>query len=179
MKKIISIFVVAFILAGLAIYQYADKDPKSISSAAPSDEFKPKAGYEAAEFQLQGLDEQTYAVGGKENKLIFVNFWASWCGPCELEAPDLQKLHENYSDVMTIYGVNATHYDKERTARQFVEDFEFTFPILMDREGGVTSQYKVNTFPTNFLIDKDGIIRERINGVITYEEWERLIQKWL
>jgi hypothetical protein len=49
----------------------------------------------------------------------------------------------------------------------------------MDRAGDVTKQYKVDTFPTSFLIDSNGVIRERINGVITFEEWERLIEKWM
>ncbi|MNR46520.1 Thiol-disulfide oxidoreductase ResA [compost metagenome] len=80
---------------------------------------------------------------------------------------------------MTLYGVNSTNYDKERDARKFVQDHGFTFPILMDRDGTVTGLYKVNTFPTSFLIDANGVIRERINGVITYGEWERLINKWL
>lgn len=49
----------------------------------------------------------------------------------------------------------------------------------MDRVGDVTKQYKVDTFPTTFLIDSEGVIRERINGVIPYAEWERMIEKWM
>lgn len=178
MKKMVGLFVIAFVFAGLAVYQYISKD-NEVSSAAAGEGFKPKAGFEAASFELPALDEQSYGVGGKRDKLTFVNFWASWCGPCELEAPDLQKLHEEYGDRIALYGVNATKYDKERAAREFVDNHEFTFPILMDRDGEVTKQYKVNTFPTTFLIDGEGIIRERINGVITYEEWQRLIEKWM
>lgn len=177
MRKMAAIFLISFLFAGLAVYQYV-KD-EDISEVATSDGFKPKAGFQAAHFKLPDLDDALHEVGGKGDKLIFVNFWASWCGPCELEAPDLQLLHQNYGDKMTLYGVNATEYDKERSARQFVEDHGFTFPVLMDREGDVTKRYKVNTFPTSFIIDSDGVIRERINGVITYEEWERLINKWL
>lgn len=176
MRKVAALLMIAIFLAGLAVYQYNQDDTRS--EEASSSEFKPKAGFHAASFELPGLDEKSYRIGGKGDKLILVNFWASWCGPCELEAPDLQKLHESYSDQMMLYGVNSTKYDKERAARQFVDDQGFTFPILMDRLGEVTKQYKVNTFPTTFLIDSEGVIRERINGVIPYEEWERLIQKW-
>ncbi|WP_337101531.1 TlpA family protein disulfide reductase [Paenibacillus sp. YIM B09110] len=178
MKRVIALFTIAFVFAGLAVYQYINRGNDQVSLAASAEGFKPKAGFEAASFELPALDEQSYAVGGKREKLTFVNFWASWCGPCELEAPDLQKLHETYGDAITLYGVNATKYDKERAAREFVEDHEFTFPILMDREGDVTKKYKVDTFPTTFLIDSNGVIRERINGVITFAEWERLIEKW-
>jgi cytochrome c biogenesis protein CcmG/thiol:disulfide interchange protein DsbE len=179
MKRIIALFTIAFVFAGLAVFQYNNDDPDSVTLAAPSADFKPKAGYEATVFKLPALDEKSYEVGGVQGKLSFVNFWASWCGPCELEAPDLQRLQEEYGEKITLYGVNATKYDKERAARDFVNEHEFTFPILMDREGDVTKQYKVDTFPTTFLIDSQGVIRERINGVITYEEWERLIEKWM
>ena len=111
--------------------------------------------------------------------MTLVNFWASWCGPCELEAPDLQELHEKYGEQILMYGVNATKFDKERAAREFVEEYKFTFPILMDRVGDVTKQYKVSTFPTSFIIDSEGIIRERVNGVITLQQWEKLIEKWM
>ncbi|WP_028610325.1 TlpA family protein disulfide reductase [Paenibacillus harenae] len=179
MKRIITLFTIAFVFAGLAVYQYMTHNPDAATLAASSEDFKPKAGYKAVSFKLPALDEQSYEIGGKQSKLSFVNFWASWCGPCELEAPDLQRLHEKYGESIQMYGINATKYDKERSARDFVNEHEFTFPILMDREGDVTKQYKVDTFPTTFLIDDDGVIRERINGVITFEEWERIIAKWM
>ncbi|WP_138753288.1 TlpA family protein disulfide reductase [Paenibacillus sinopodophylli] len=179
MKRVITLFTIAFLFAGLAVFQYKTDGKESVTLAAPSADFKPKAGFAATAFKLPDLDEKSYEIGGPQGKLTFVNFWASWCGPCELEAPDLQRLHEEYGNTMQLYGVNATKYDKERAARDFVVEHEFTFPILMDRAGDVTKQYKVDTFPTTFLIDAEGVIRERINGVITYEEWQRLIEKWM
>ncbi|QAY66396.1 TlpA family protein disulfide reductase [Paenibacillus protaetiae] len=168
-------FTAAFILAALAVYLFVWGDQTQVQAA----DFKPKAGSSSVAFQLPGLDDQPYTVGGPQDKLTLVNFWASWCGPCELEAPDLQKLHEQYGDALLMYGLNATKYDKERAARQFVQDQKFTFPVLMDRDGKVTDMYKVNTFPTTFLIDRNGVILERINGVITYGEWERLINQYI
>lgn len=179
MRKVVLLFAVAFLLAGFAFYQYNSKDGEEVSLAAVNSEFKPKAGAEMVNFALPGLDESNVDTESEKGKMIFLNFWASWCGPCELEAPDLQALHEKYSDVMTMYGVNSTKNDKERAARQFVDNYKFTFPILFDRKGDITKLYKVNTFPTNFLIDGNGVIRERINGVITMEEWEKLIKKWM
>ncbi|WP_168119348.1 TlpA disulfide reductase family protein [Paenibacillus sp. HB172176] len=180
MKKTMILFVLAFVFAGLAIYQYTQNGSDSVTEAAAdsSVEFKPKAGSKSLSFELPGLGDETYAVGGEGEKLTLVNFWASWCGPCELEAPDLQKLYTQYGDRIALYGVNATNFDKERSAREFVEEQGFTFPILMDRDGNITKAYKVNAFPTTFVIDSEGIIRERVNGVITYEEWQRMIEKW-
>ncbi|WP_424766751.1 TlpA family protein disulfide reductase [Paenibacillus sp. sgz302251] len=179
MKRMIALFTIAFVFAGLAVFQYRNDASTSVTNAAEPEGFKPKAGYQAAVFKLPDLEERPFEIGGKQEKLSFVNFWASWCGPCELEAPDLQQLHEKYGEAIQMYGVNATKYDKERSAREFVDEHEFSFTILMDRAGDATKQYKVDTFPTTFLIDSEGVIRERINGVITYEEWERLIEKWM
>jgi len=177
MRRASALFVVAFVLAGLAVYQYmtSSDDP---SAAASATDFKPKAGFTTAAFELPDLNDQPYTVGGKQDKLTFVNFWASWCAPCELEAPDLQALQEKYGKEINLVGINATKFDKERGAREFVEEYEFTFPILMDRVGDITKQYKVENFPTSFLIDSDGVIQERINGVIPLAEWERLINKY-
>ena len=179
MRKVILLFAAAFLLAGFAFFQHNSKSDQETSLAAANSEFKPKVGSEMINFKLPGLDEADIHTDAEKGKLIFLNFWASWCGPCELEAPDLQTLHEKYGDVMTMYGINSTKSDKERAARQFVDQYQFTFPVLFDRKGDVTKLYKVNTFPTNFLIDSNGVIRERINGVITIEEWEKLIKKWM
>jgi cytochrome c biogenesis protein CcmG/thiol:disulfide interchange protein DsbE len=178
-KKPAAWFAIAWICAALGIFQFVGQGANAAAGSTSPSGFKPKAGYDSAAITLPGMDEANYTIGGDGGgKLLFVNFWASWCGPCVMEAPDLQELHEKYGDVMDMYGINSTNYDKERAAREFVEEFDLTFPMLMDREGTITKLYKVNTFPTSFLIDSNGVIRERINGVITYAEWERLIMKW-
>lgn len=178
MRNVAALFIIGIALAGFAVFEHFQ--PQAASSVVSADaEFKPKAGFVAAPFRLPDLEDESVTVGSRDGKLQLVNFWASWCGPCELEAPDLQKLHEKYGDVMTLYGVNSTKYDRERSAREFVQDYGFTFPVLMDRDGDVTGAYKVKSYPTSFLIDAEGVIRERIDGVITYEAWEGLIEKYL
>lgn len=182
MKRIYSIVIVACLLAGFGIYNYIDarkSDSKLITSSVSLADFKPKAGELSPIQELPDINDQVISFGSEQPKLQLLNFWASWCGPCELEAPDLQKIHEKYGDTLALYGINATHTDRERQARQFVEEQGFTFDVLFDREGDITNLYKVGTFPTSFLIDQDGVIRERINGVITLEEWERIIDQYM
>lgn len=173
-----SMLIVLAILTAFAVYQNAGSEGRSSVSAA-SLEAKPKAGYAAPAFELPDLEEQTVAFGGGGDRLTLINFWASWCGPCVLEAPDLQQLHERYGDKLLLLGVNATDYDREREARAFVDEQGLTFPILMDREGDVTDLYRVAQFPTSLLVDKNGVIRERIVGVIPRVQWEALIEKWM
>ena len=185
MKRTIGILAVVAVLAAVAIYQYANErkelaGPDGAAPAAVSDEEKPKPGYKAPEFTLPNLAEEEVAVGGPSDKLVMINFWASWCGPCELEAPDLQKIHEIYGDRLTLYGVNSTKYDRERDARKFVEQMNLTFPILMDREGTVTKLYKVDQeFPTTVLVNRGGHVVERVTGVIPLDQWKAIIEQHL
>ncbi|MCM3635451.1 TlpA family protein disulfide reductase [Paenibacillus camelliae] len=182
MKKISSILVIALLLGGFAIYEFVQSGKQSSTSAQSiaMQTFKPKAGELSFANELPNLNDVPISFGGEqEGKLQLINFWASWCGPCELEAPDLQKLHQKYGDKLAMFGVNATDTDNERQARKFVDDFGFTFEVLFDRDGDITKLYRVNTFPTSFIIDDEGVIKERINGVITLEQWEKIIDSHL
>ncbi|MBB3109969.1 thiol-disulfide isomerase/thioredoxin [Paenibacillus phyllosphaerae] len=189
MKRSLILLAVVVVMIGVAVYQNIEKSKplasattaleESSSANAASVEVKPKPGYTAPVLTLPDLADQNMVVGGQNDKLVLVNFWASWCGPCELEAPDLQALSEEYKDGMVLLGVNATSYDKERQAREFVDQQKFTFPILMDREGAATEQYKITSFPTSLIIDQNGIVRERVTGVITKAAWKEKIDKWL
>jgi Peroxiredoxin len=174
MKRAWSMAIVMFILAILAVYQ---NQSGALRPAAAAEE-KPKIGYLAPAFELPDLEDRPVRAGGASDRLTMINFWASWCGPCDLEAPDLQKLHERHADRLQLIGVNSTKYDREREARRFVEEHELTFPILMDRDGAVTELYKVAQFPTTLLVDRDGVIRERVVGVLSKAQWEALIDKW-
>jgi cytochrome c biogenesis protein CcmG, thiol:disulfide interchange protein DsbE len=179
MRRSWAMLLIIAILTGLAYYQHANRNENGALETAAREEASPKKGYRAPSFELPNLDDQAVAVGGSAGQLTMINFWASWCGPCVMEAPDLQELHERYGDRLLLLGVNATRYDREREARQFVEDYDLTFPILMDREGQVTELYKVAQFPTTLLVDQQGVVRERITGVIPKVKWEAIIDRWM
>ncbi|WP_219837908.1 TlpA disulfide reductase family protein [Paenibacillus sp. R14(2021)] len=176
MKRSIVLLVIVLILAGAAVYQ--NKGKHSEVSAASSD-MLPKPGYTAPTLNLPDLKDQNVAIGGKREKLLLVNFWASWCYPCEMEAPDMQALSQEYGDKLEIYGINATSVDKERQARAFVDEQKLTFPILMDRDGDAQKLYKINSFPISLLVDSNGVVRERIEGVISKSKWQGIIDKWI
>ena len=120
-------------------------------------------------FQLQDLDGNTVSLGDLRGQPVMVNFWASWCGPCRAEMPHIQAVFEEWQDQgLVILAINI-----EETAslvRQFMQDNNFSFPVLLDTNGDVAGKYNVSGIPVTFFIDKDGIIQERKLGAFTSTE---------
>lgn len=167
MKRNIIIIVLLIVAAGAVIYNQAGDNIKAAfmqEDPLPT-ETGAKAGLLAPTFTLKGMDDKSYTGGGARDKAMIINFWASWCGPCKEEAPELSKLAAEYADKLEIYGVNVSKYDYEKKARQFVQDHQLQYPILMDRKGEVfEGLYKGQVFPTNVLVDRNGVIQEIILG---------------
>ncbi|WP_256756815.1 TlpA disulfide reductase family protein [Cohnella sp. WQ 127256] len=188
MKKNYLILALVFIIAA-AVWYWESSDKKSAGQltegvvgekvdgdipSAPA----PKVNRYAPSFSLDSLDgNSSYEVGGKRDKVLIINFWAAWCGPCELEAPDLKDIYEKHKDKLDLYAVNATKFDKVREAKDFVKEQEFVFPVLTDPKGEVLDMYKVGGYPLSLIIDRDGVIRHRIEGVIDREQWEIYLQE--
>lgn len=160
MKKNVLVIVLVLVLAGLAVYQ--NQESKSKAASLPTDT-APKPNFLAPSFSLPSLSGETFQAGGKSEKPIFLNFWASWCGPCRSEAPDLKKMYDKYKDQVVFYGVNVTHGDRLEDAKAFVKEFGLEFPILTDTKGIVSEQYGIQVIPTSFLIDRNGVIADAIN----------------
>lgn len=177
-NKLISIAVgaVLAIMIGAAVYQNVASDDSDRQVA----EVAAKPGFQAPSFELTGFDGNSYAVGGKRDKPLLINFWASWCGPCHIEAPDLQELYEHYNGKLDLYAVNVTSLDTRLGVEDFIEEYGLTFPIPMDETGEVTSKkYGINGYPASFLIDQNGTVVDVIFSVINREDLERKIDKLL
>ncbi|AOZ93987.1 TlpA family protein disulfide reductase [Paenibacillus crassostreae] len=179
MKKKITIWIGILILVTLAIFQNSDAGVQTVfkmDKPLPT-ESGPEAGLLAPAFSTTGLDGNLYNVGGEQEKAIIVNFWASWCDPCKIEAPDLVRIADTYQNELSIYGVNVTKFDNKKNAMKFVENYHLTFPVMLDIDGTIFDQYRGAAFPTNVLIDKQGVIREIILGAISAEELEKKVKK--
>lgn len=130
-------------------------------SASPS----PREGFPAPDFTLDTLQGEKVTLSGLRGKIVVVNFWASWCLPCRVETPALQKSFEQYKDLdVVILGVNLTNQDLVSDVTAFVEEFDLTYPILLDRDGQVGLLYQISGIPTTFFIDRNGVIRTAVAG---------------
>jgi cytochrome c biogenesis protein CcmG/thiol:disulfide interchange protein DsbE len=174
MKRNVLLLAAVILLVGFAVYNNA-------SSVSVANEEAPRVNFMAPSFQLNGLDNnKTYMIASdKLQKPVVLNFWASWCGPCHTEAPDLNKLYEKYDDRIELYAVNATEVDSVEGASGFVDQYGFEFPVLMDMEGEVAKLYQIQAFPTTYFIDSRGAIVDITLGSMTLEQMENKVKKIL
>lgn len=130
---------------------------------------------------LKDQNGKSVDVGAFKGKVVFVNFFATWCPPCRAEIPDIQKLYEenghNKKDVVVI-GVTAPNMGRETDeagVKKFIKDYNITYPVLMDTEGRTFGAYGVASLPTTFMIDKDGNIYGYATGGMKREVMDKIV----
>jgi len=131
------------------------------------------------DFTLKDLEGKSHTLSDYKGKMIVLNFWASWCPPCRAEMPDLEKFFQDSKrGDIAFLTVNLTDgiREKEETARNFIAENGYTFPVLLDLGTKVAEEYYVGSIPTTFIIDKDGIIRYYIPGQTNRETLDMLVE---
>jgi cytochrome c biogenesis protein CcmG, thiol:disulfide interchange protein DsbE len=124
----------------------------------------PRQGFLAPDFELQDAQGRPVHLSELRGRPVLVNFWASWCPPCQAEMPAMQAVHEAYGEQYVILAVNTTYQDSETDALRFIQQKGLTFPVLFDRDGATSRRYEVRAMPTSFFIDSEGIIQEVVVG---------------
>lgn len=143
---------------------------------------------EAPDFTLTDQYGEQHSLSDYEGKTVFLNFWATWCGPCQMEMPDIQALYEAYGnntgDVI-ILGVANPKTDaspmntdvSQEEVEAFLEENGYTYPTVMDLDGSIFGAYGIQAFPTTFMIDKYGDIYGYVPGMLSKDMMESIIQQ--
>ena len=125
----------------------------------------PQAGFQAPDFTLTTTEGEEITLSKLRGKAVIVNIWASWCGPCRAEMPDLEDVYQEYKNKnFVLLAVNATNQDSAAAAISFADELGLTFPILLDPDGTVGRLYQVSALPSTFFIRPDGTIEEIVIG---------------
>lgn len=139
----------------------------------------------AYDFELTDQFGNTHTLADYKGKVIFLNFWATWCGPCRNEMPEIQKLYEEYSAQgedaeVVILGAAAPNMGQEGTKEEiaaFMEENGYTYPVLMDETWEMFNWYGISAFPTTFMIDRDGNIYGYVQGQLTEDIMRSIIDQ--
>lgn len=150
---------------------------ETASEAADPDAFP------APDFTLVDQYGTTHTLSDYKGKTVFLNFWATWCGPCRSEMPEIQAMYEAYGsnkEDLIVLGVAAPGVGREGDVAHitsFLSDNGYTFPVVMDHFGFLSSQYGIRAFPTTFMVDRDGNIYGYVESALTGDMMESIVQQ--
>ncbi len=152
----------------------------AVVSNLKEDKIVYKEGDEAPDFQLKQINSnneaETIRLSELEGKGVMLNFWGTWCKPCESEMPYMQKLYPEYKEKgVEIVAVSLD--STELVVNRFIEKYDLTFPIPHDKDSQVQDLYKVGPIPSTIFINPEGEIVEVINGALTLERLEGYLQE--
>ncbi len=154
-------FIGILVLAAAWIFASADRDGSSTAGKVPA----PQAGFLAPDFTLETIEGESITLSELRGQVVLVNFWATWCPPCKAEMPAFEQAYQDYADEgFVLLAVNAIQQDSVVAIDSFRAANALTFPILLDTNGNVNRAYQVQSLPTSFFVDKDGVISEVVIG---------------
>ena len=133
---------------------------------------------EAPDFTYKSFNGQEISLSDYKGKVIILNFWATWCGPCIHEMPALEKLHQEYKD-KGLQVIGLTVQSNSNLIPKKITQTGVTYPILLKAEDAVGLYGYFNTLPQTFIINRDGKIVKQIEGGRSYQQFEKEIKSLL
>ncbi|MNJ46146.1 Thiol-disulfide oxidoreductase ResA [compost metagenome] len=183
-------WIAVIVILGLiswGVYDYVNKanvqkqqaQDAAIEDASASAAVGLKIGNRAPDFSLLNLNGEEVKLSDYRGKTVLLNFWASWCPPCRIEMPHMEKFYKKYGDKdAVILAVNMTHLeDSQDEVKSFLEDLGLTFPHAIDLKGTVTDTYRVVGYPTTYVLNANGVITQRFQGAIDYNMMKEAYNK--
>jgi thiol-disulfide isomerase/thioredoxin len=178
------VFILLFGMVGWVLYDTIDwqsgeetslgQMPQEIND--PEGEIGLKEGNIAPNFTLETLDGDEMALTDFRGQKVFVNFWATWCPPCQAEMPHMQELYEEHDVEILAINLTETEPNVEQVDR-FRNDFELTFPILLDHDVSIAELYQIQPIPSSYFIDTNGRIHSVALGALTKEMMVQRIEE--
>jgi len=131
-----------------------------------------KVGQTLAPFSLESLDGSQVTVG-QPGKITVINFWATWCPPCQEEMPELQIFAQQNQEKVNFYAVNLQ--ESKGKISEFMNKNKYTMTVLLDNDGSVGKKFQVSAIPTTIIVNKHGMVKFRKSGGMTRNELEGII----
>lgn len=137
-------------------------------------------GHPAPDFSLNTYDNQVYTLSQLRGKVVVINFWASWCKPCEQEAADLETAWRHYRSRDDILFLGIAWTDTPKNSQAYLEKFEITYPNGPDLKTRISQIYRITGVPETYIIDKNGILAYvKLSPFLSLEEIKAAIDPLL
>ncbi|MCE5312156.1 MAG: TlpA family protein disulfide reductase [Nitrospiraceae bacterium] len=133
-----------------------------------SQSLKASTGLEAPDFSLTDLDGKVWKLSDLRGKVVFLNFWATWCDSCKTENPTIQNLINLEKNNPDFVFLTILYNDRADNAREYMRKNSFTFPVLIDN-AKTAKNYGLTGVPETFIIDAKGIVRDKIVGPFRWD----------
>ncbi|MBP3264224.1 MAG: redoxin domain-containing protein [Acidaminococcaceae bacterium] len=166
----------------------ASRNPAGETDAAQNAQRAAETNHKVAAvpFELKDQYGKTHTLSEYKGKVIFLNFWATWCPPCRAEMPDIQKLYERSpkegEGAVIVLGVASPKLGNEKDEagiKAFMDKNGYTYPVLMDARGELFSAYGIRAIPTTFMIDREGNVYGRVQGALSGENIDKVVKQTL
>lgn len=151
---------------GETIYTQTPADNNEVENPIINDEPELEAKDPAIDFTLKDLEGNDLSLSDFEGKIVLLNFWATWCKFCDIEMPDLEKLYTENEGILVL-GVNVG--EDIDLVKEYVDEKNLSFPIVLDETTEIASDYLVSGLPTTYFIDENGMIYGVFPGMMTYD----------
>lgn len=177
----ITIALTAVIVFGFGyIFINASDSGLQTQKVQKKEESKPNADkYQAApDFTLMDINGNAVSLSDFEGKVVFLNFWATWCRPCRMEIPHFIELIDKYGDDFVVLGVAIDNREFEKVP-PFMDNMGINYPVVLDTKGVSNMYGGIRSIPTTFVISREGKAVEMIVGSRPKDEFENLIKKWM
>ena len=124
-------------------------------------------GLPVPSYRAVSISGDSVTLASQQGKVVLLNIWATWCHPCRDEIPELREIHAKYKDRgLELVGVSVDADGQEDNIREFMKEFEMTYPVWLDPAERISTQFLTIGVPTTFLIDRKGLLRWRKTGPV-------------
>ncbi|MGE4282565.1 MAG: TlpA family protein disulfide reductase [Clostridia bacterium] len=132
---------------------------------------------EAPDFSLKDLQGNDISLSDYRGKIVFLNFWATWCPPCKVEMPHFEAANKKFQEDNNAVILAVNIQESSEKVEDFIQENGYTFPVVLDLKGQIANQYRIHSIPTTFILNQQGVIRDIAIGVMEEEELYHYVEE--